>query len=125
MIPDDVRRFVLTSISSVPYLEAVLLFHGEPKVERTVVEVASLLYLPEQRIAALLSALCEAGLVKVGAGPAKSYLYAPRDEALAMAIDRLASVYASDMIGVTHLIHDSTQKDAQRFADAFKLRKER
>ena len=30
-IPDDVRRFILTSVPSVPYLEAMLLLRGEPQ----------------------------------------------------------------------------------------------
>ena len=28
------------------------------------------------------------------------------------------------MIGITHLIHDRTQKNAHRFAEAFKLKRE-
>lgn len=60
MIPDDVRRFVLTSIPSVPFLEAALLFHRSPQTERTHIEVAHSLYLPEQKAAELLQALCEA-----------------------------------------------------------------
>lgn len=53
------------------------------------------------------------------------YRYEPSDEELATAIERLSSAYAIDIIGVTHLIHDSLQKSAQQFADAFKLRKDR
>jgi hypothetical protein len=125
VVPEDVRRFVLTSIPSVSYLEAALLFHRAPQVEYSGVDVARSLYLPEQKSAELLGALCEAGILEKQSGSETRYRYAPRGEALAAAIERLAEVYAADMIGVTLLIHDSTQKSAHRFADAFKLRKDR
>lgn len=124
VIPEDVRRFVLTSIPSVPHVEAALLFHREPRSEQTCAEVARALYLPEQRAAELLDQLCDAGILAVRAQEG-FYRFAPRDPALAEAIRRLAETYANDMIGVTHLIHDATGKSAQRFADAFRLRKGR
>jgi hypothetical protein len=125
VVPEDVRRFVLTNIPSVSYLEAALLFHRAPQVECTRVDVARALYLPEQSSAQLLEALCEAGILELHSGAEVRYRYAPRDAALGAAIERLAEVYASDMIGVTRLIHDSTQKSAHRFAEAFKLKKDR
>lgn len=39
-------------------------------------------------------------------------------------MDALAGCYAADVIGVSNLIHDATQKTARRFADASKLRKD-
>lgn len=56
---------------------------------------------------------------------ASLYRYEPRDAELAAAIERLSAAYANDIISVTHLIHDSIQKSAHQFADAFKLRKDR
>lgn len=125
VIPEHIQRFVLTSIPSVPYLEAALLFHGAAQLERGRGDLARFLYLPELKAAELLDALCKAGILEACPGSEERYRYAPRDEALAAAIQQLAEVYASDMIGVTHLIHDSTQKTARRFADAFKLRRDR
>lgn len=124
MIPEDIRRFVLTSIPSVPYLEAALLFRRSAQVERSARDLARALYLPEPRAAELLDALCKAGIVEACPGAEGRYRYAP-GEALAAAIERLAEAYADDMVGITHLIHDPTQKSARRFADAFRLRKDR
>ena len=123
MIPEAVRRFILTSIPSVPYLEAALLFHGGA-AERSCAEVARALYLPEAKAAELLGQLCDAGILALRE-PERLYRFAPRDAGLAQAIDRLAETYAGDTIGVTHLIHDATGKSAQLFADAFRLRKGR
>lgn len=125
MIPEDIRRFVLTSIPSIPYLEAALLFHGAPEADRSCAEVARSLYLPEGRVRELLESLCAAGVLAVLTQDTSRFRYAPCDDALATSIRRLAEAYAADMIGITHLIHDSSGKNAHRFADAFKLRKDR
>jgi hypothetical protein len=125
VITEDIRRFVLTSIPSIPYLEAALLFHGSPEVERTCAEVARALYLPEAKVRELLEALCHAGVLALVPGDAPRYRYAPCDATLADSLQKLAKAYAADMIGVTHLIHDTTGKNAHRFADAFRLRKDR
>ena len=124
-IPDEVRRFVLTSIPSVPYLEAALLLHGQPGQERSVAEVAARLYVPERTAAELLKALCAAGILQCTESPEPRYHYAPTDQALREAMEALARVYAENLVGVTTLIHDATQKSAQRFADAFRLRKDK
>ncbi|MEJ7688483.1 MAG: hypothetical protein WKG52_16710 [Variovorax sp.] len=39
-------------------------------------------------------------------------------------VAQMAQAYASNLIGITNLIHDATHKNAHRFADAFKLRKD-
>lgn len=123
-IADDVRRFVLTSIPSVPYLEAALLFHARPATEHTTADVARALYMPERAAAELLQALQQAGIVAPADGAPARFRYAPADPGLAGTLDALAGAYAADLIGITTLIHDATQKKAQRFADAFKLRKD-
>ena len=119
-LPDDVARFVLTSVPSVPYLEALLLFHREPAAQRLPADVARALYLPERAAAELLQALCKAGML---ACEGERYWYAP-DEALAPSVARLEQAYREQLVAVTHLIHNATQKSAMRFAEAFKWRKD-
>ena len=124
-LPDAVRRFVLTSIPSVPYLEAALLLRDRPEARLSVSDVARGLYLQERAVAGLLDALVAAGVVqRDAAADGARYRYAPRDAALQEALDGLAAAYASDLVGITTLIHDATQKSAQRFADAFRIRKD-
>ncbi len=119
-IPDDVTRFVLTSVPSVPHLEAMLLFHREPSLRRTVAEVARALYLQDRAVAELLQALCKARIL---ACEDEHYWYAP-DEMLVDSVARLEQAYRENLMGVTNLIHNATQKTAMRFADAFKWRKD-
>lgn len=122
-LPDDLRRFVLTSVPSVPYLEALLLLHRTPETPRSAGDLARALYLPERAGAELAEALVLAGLAE-RAGEA-AVRYAPRDDTLGATVDRLALHYAADLIGITALIHDSVRRSAQHFADAFKFRKDR
>jgi hypothetical protein len=56
-IPDDLRRFILTSVPSVPYLEAILLLQREHGIAWTAPLLARRLYLPEPRAADLLARL--------------------------------------------------------------------
>jgi hypothetical protein len=55
---------------------------------------------------------------------ADAYCYRPREAVLRERIDRLAELYATHLVEVTHLIHSSLDRKAQQFADAFKWRKD-
>jgi hypothetical protein len=120
-VPDDVRRFIVMSIPSVPYAEAALLLRQKPDTVFTLQDVASALYTSERTAAELLDRLCADGVLQ---RDAERFQYAPRDAQLAAAWDRFAVCYTTNLIGVTQLIHDATQKSAHRFADAFRLRKD-
>ncbi|WP_312519712.1 hypothetical protein [Massilia sp.] len=128
-IPEDVRRFILTSVPSVPFLEALLLLRADPARQWDGAMLAGRLYIGERVAADLLQALCTAGMARrcePQADPTASQppcCYAP-GEALRERIDRLAEVYARQLVDVTHLIHSSLDRKAQQFADAFRLRKD-
>jgi hypothetical protein len=128
-IPEDIRRFVLTSIPSVPFLEALLLMRAAPDQPWRTDSLARRLYVREKVADALLAELCRAGMVAPwpdpGAGAdARAYCYRPREDALRERIDRLADLYAAHLVEVTHLIHSSLDRKAHQFADAFKWRKD-
>jgi hypothetical protein len=82
------------------------------------------LYVQPQTAADLMAALCLAGLVTVCEPRGDVYRYEPFEANLARLVDRLASAYAEDLIGITNLIHGTTRNDARSFADAFKIRKD-
>lgn len=123
-IPDDVRRFILTSIPSVPHLEALLLLRNEPSTSWEAKDVARRLYLSDKAADSLLSELHDAGLLHCEGSDTVRYRYGPDVEALCEIIDRLVNIYARHLVEVTNLIHSATSKKAQLFADAFKWRKE-
>jgi hypothetical protein len=124
LIPDTIRRFILTSINSVPYLEAMLLLRSAPDQWWDGKKVAQRLYMPEKAAEALLDELHAAGILAVADDGSRSYRYSPTTDELRQIIDELADTYARHLVEVTHLIHSKTSKKAQQFADAFKLRKD-
>lgn len=122
-IPEDIRRFVLTSIPTVPHLEALLLLRGTPG-PWTTARVAERLYLGEKAASALLDDLCQSGMAGVSDQEPLRYQYQPVNELLRTTIDSLADFYARHLVAVTHLIHSRHDRKAQQFADAFKWRKD-
>jgi hypothetical protein len=115
----DLRRFILTSVPSVPYLEAVLLLRAEPQHEWDAGQLARRLYVPERTAAELLAQLRDNG---VAAGES-AVRYAPVPE-LGELLDRLAQAYATDLVTVSSLIHSRIDRRARQFADAFRFRKD-
>jgi hypothetical protein len=120
MIPGDVRRFLLATIPTVPHLEALLLLRGRPDTW-TLPQLCSRLYVDAANASALLDDLATAGLVAVTDDGVR---YAPADADIAVTVDTLAAFYARQTVAIAELIHSSSDRKAQRFADAFRLRKE-
>jgi hypothetical protein len=113
----DLRRFIVTNIPSVPYLEAVLLLRAEPAPTWDAAAMARRLYITEAEAGALLEAAVRHRLAfKDGA----TYHYQPATDELRTMLDRLAQHYAADVVSVANLIHARGQRGARQFADAFR-----
>jgi hypothetical protein len=121
-LPADLRRFLLTSVPSVPYLEALLLLRGEPQRAWDAGTLARRLYVSEREGADLARQLRENG-VAAAEGDGTVLHYAPAPE-LTELLDRVAHAYAADLVGVSSLIHSRIDRRAQQFADAFRFRKD-
>ena len=122
-IPDDLRRFILTSIPSVPYLEAILLLQREAGGAWNAPQLARRLYLPEAQATQLLQTLEAAGVAAKDPAAQDAWRYRPAPDLAAM-LERLARHYSTDLFAVTTLIHSSLDKRAYQFADAFRWRKD-
>jgi hypothetical protein len=121
-IADDTRRFILTSVPSVPYLEALLLLRTDTNTPWDPFRLARRLYIGETQALDLLQTLAEAQIARRAEDG--GFTYSPATPELARAVDGLAETYAADLVGVTDLIHSRLDKRAQHFADAFRWRKE-
>lgn len=119
-IPDDARRFLLGVIPSVPHLEALLLLRGHPE-QWPITQLADRLYIDAATAASLVQDLSAAGLASCTADGCR---YAPADAATAATVDAVAALYARRTVAIAELIHSTSDRKAQRFADAFRLRKE-
>jgi hypothetical protein len=120
-IPDDVHRFVLTSVPSVPYLEAMVMLRAHPDKPWSAAEVAQRLFVPATLGEELVAQLRDAGLAEAGEVPGSVRWNA--GSPVAAMVDKLAQVYAVNVVDVTELIHSRQERRALQFADAFRLRK--
>lgn len=120
-VPEEVRRFLLGTIPSVPHLEALLLLHADPDRRWSAAGLSERLYLDPRRAGQLLADLAHAGLACANAD---CFHFAPREPTLAEVIDALAHAYGRHLVEIAELIHAARDHKAQRFAAAFRLRKE-
>ena len=123
-IPDDLTLFILTSIASIPHLEAILLLRNEFSSTWDSKRVAQRLYIGEKTAEDLLSSLQAAGFLTTDESQTQLYRYQPASDELRTIMDQLAEAYSRNLMDVTYLIHSKTSTRAQQFANAFKWRKE-
>lgn len=123
-IPEDLRRFILTSIPSVPFVEAMLIYRDARGAAVSNEFVAKRLYMAEKAAAEVVQQLREAGILEPAGTDPVSHRYRPDTPELAAMLELLAAYYRSNLVDVTDLIHSRTARRAQQFADAFKLRKD-
>lgn len=123
-IPDSVRRFVLSSIPSVPYLEAILLLRGDPASLWNARRTAQRLYLRPEPTRELLNQLVDAGIAAPDPRDESCFRYQPASPEAGAMLDEMAAAYTANLVGITELIHSRLDKRAQQFADAFRWRKE-
>lgn len=123
-IPDDVKRFILTSIPSIPYLETLLLLRNDELNSWSGADVSRRIYINEKAAHGVLQELLAAGFVATEHADDQRYRYAPVDHELREMIDRLAQSYSKNLVDVTELIHSKINKRAKQFADAFIWRKD-
>jgi hypothetical protein len=124
-IPEALRRFILTAIPSVPFLEALLLLRADAGRSWLSAEVAKRLYVRERAALGLLEQLCQAGMVRAGgSADAPAWRYDPATPATGQLVEGLAELYSRQLVQVTTLIHSKLDRKAQQFANAFTWRKD-
>lgn len=123
-IPEELRRFVLTSVPSVPFVEAMLVFRGARGEPVDTDFVARRLYMAQKSAADVVQQLRDARILAPEGAEGLSHRYRPESPELAAMLDLLAECYRTHLVEVTDMIHSRTTRKAQQFADAFKLRKD-
>ena len=122
-IPPEVRRFILTSIPSVPHLEALILLHATAPALWSAVELAQRLYVPPPVARDVMAYLCHAGMLQYD-DVTSAYTFTAKTAELGAVISALALQYSSNLVDITLLIHSKLDRKAQQFADAFNFRKD-
>ncbi len=104
VLPLDVRRFILIGVPSVPYLEALLLLRTDATSGWDAKRVAQRLFVGEERAEELLQALVAGGIAQKSSASPAEYHYRPGSSDMAAMLDKLAAVYAADLVGVTNFL---------------------
>ncbi|MES2938622.1 MAG: hypothetical protein V4864_13130 [Pseudomonadota bacterium] len=110
----------MTSIPSIPYLEALLILKARPAQPWDAAQLARRLYVSDAAAAGLLAELQAAGVA--AGGPEAGWRYAASPDLAAM-LDQVEHCYAAHLVEMTALIHDKLDKRARQFADAFRWKK--
>ncbi len=123
-IPEDLRRFLLTSVPSVPFIEALLVYREARGEAVETALIARRLYMGERAASGVVEQLVAAGIIAPIGGDKAAHRFAPAPPELAAMVELLASFYRSHLVEVADLVHSKTGRMAQQFADAFKWRKD-
>lgn len=125
VIPDEIRRYVVQCIPSVPYIEAALLMRESGAATWTPGLLGRRLYLNEEEAAQLLRKLQKDGIAVLQGDVEHGYRFAPATPELDHIWTELAGVYAKNLIEVSTLIHARPVGKARMLAEAFVWRKEK
>ena len=125
VIPDNIKQFVLKNIDSIAELEGLLMLRSHPQKEWTMEMLARSLYIGEPQAMLLLARLLEQGFIVVkGSDAAPRYQYQPKSAEWRDRVEQLAELYKKYLVPITNLIHSKPKSRVQKFADAFRLRKD-
>lgn len=122
---EDVYRFILNQIDSVPQMEALLLvWESRPKkwIER---ELAERLYIDIEVVRNIMQELVRRRLLAVDTQAARQYFYESKSGGLDDLIEAVAATYRRDLVRVSTFIHTKASSAVRDFAKAFKFTKER
>jgi hypothetical protein len=122
---EEVYRFILNQIDSVPQMEALLLvWESRPKkwIES---ELAERLYISADVVRNIMQELVRRRLLAGDTQAARQYFYESKSEELDGLIEAVAATYRRDLVRVSTFIHTKTSSAVRDFAKAFKFTKER
>jgi len=121
----DPYEFILEYIDSVPHLEALMLFWNSRPVGWTLEEIASRLYVPTERVSAILRDLVRLQLVQEISASLPKFSYLPRSEEQNNLMHRMDEAYRRDLVRISTMVHSKASSPVREFARAFRLRKDR
>lgn len=120
VIRGEIGQFILTHITSIADIEALLLLRESPAQRWHPMTVANRIYVSEAQASAVLRRLNEGGLVS-SADNGSTFWFACDTTEKERLVEETAQVYRRCLIPVTNLIH-SRGTLRRRFADAFRWR---
>jgi DNA-binding IclR family transcriptional regulator len=123
-INSEVKQFILTKISSVPHLEALLLIWGHGSKVWTLKELADALFVPAANAKTIINDLMRHGWIVQHSARPKSFTYDSSWDSEGEFMKLLADTYRTKLVRVATLIHTNASSAVRDFANAFDFKKE-
>lgn len=120
----EVDRFILTSIDSVPHLEALLLLWQNPSEPWTVDGVAKRLWIDREDARSILYDLTRNQFLSVIVAEFEQYTYRT-DSGNDRILRGLAEIYRQDMVRISTMIHAKPSSSVRAFARAFRFTRDK
>lgn len=121
-LSDEVLRFLVDSMDTVPELEALMLLRASAPRAWTAEALAARVYVAPEEAQRIGANLERKGLV--GAAPGGGWAF-DRQGALANTVEQVALAYREQLVKVARVIHDKGSRGVREFARAFDIKKER
>jgi hypothetical protein len=125
-VPDrqQVDRFIVDEIDSVPQLEALLLFWNDrPKVWSSE-SMARALYVSPEISHDILRHLAQRQLITEVEGRAGEFALNADTEEKEQLLASLDAIYRHELVRISNMIHTKASRAVRDFAQAFRLKKE-
>lgn len=122
-LPVAVQQLLSRHIRSVEQLEVLLLLHSHPDRSWSAAQVYEVVRSSTSSVAARLEAFTETGFLTKTEGTPATYRYAA-ESTLCSAVDETAHAYQTWRLRVIEAIFAPESDPVQKFADAFRLRKD-
>jgi hypothetical protein len=118
-------EFIQENIDSVPHLEALVLLWNSRPVGWTCEELASRLYIPDEKVIELLRDLVRLQLISESTTVPSKYSYFPRSEDQNEMMHQVDAAYRRDLVRISTMIHSKSSSPVREFARAFRFKKDR
>ena len=122
--PEQVDRFILDNIDSVPHLESLLLLWTGRSTRWTAAGLASRLYVPAEAAQKILQELAQRELIAAIPEIPAQYCYQSKSEQLDRMMEAVDSTYRRELVRISNLIHSKASRAVREFAKAFRFTKE-
>lgn len=122
---EQVDRFVVDEIDSVPHLEALLLLWRRAPNLLSVAEIAKQLYISPGQGASVIEDLLRRGLIARDQSGAAGFFYDMHSEERNRLLAAVDATYRRELIRISGIIHSKASPGVRAFANAFRFRKDK
>jgi hypothetical protein len=122
---EEVFRFILHHIETVPHLEALLLLWRKRPQRFTDSDLAAQLFVNTGSVREILEDLQRRDLILAAPRSGREYRYQSQSAYTDALMEALSDMYGRELIGISKLIHSKKPSAAHDFARAFKFTKGR